>query len=362
MKKKTLSISICALSLAISPVNNRAPQKIQLTPAGHFSASDGRPFEIPGHSWFIDADIASLVIANTYKTNNKLVIDYEHQTLLKEKNGQPAPAAGWFKDLEWRDNGLWAVNVEWTPKAEQMILNGEYLYISPVFEYNAKTGDVLRMRMAAITNSPGVDGMANLASLTSDELTNLFDQTYSEEEQSMLKALLNKMGLKEDVTEEQAIAALTQLQSQAEDKDGKLTEAEGKVVALTSQVEAPDPAKWVSVTVMQDLQTQVAALSAVQAKDNVEHTVDKAIKEGKLLPAQRDWAVTLGASNVVALTQYLETAKPIVALNHQQADSNQKPPKEGVVALTDEELSIATAFGKSPQEFLAAKQAEQTGV
>lgn len=361
MKKKTPSISICALSLAISPVNNRAPTEIQLTPAGRFSATDGRPFEVPNKSWYVDSDIAIQVIALTRAIANKLVIDYEHQTLLKEKNGQPAPAAGWFKDLEWRESGLWAINVEWTPKAEQRILEREYLYISPVFQYNPETGEVLRMRMAAITNSPGVDGMANLASLTSEELTNLFDQTDSEEEQPMWKALLAKLGLKEDATEEQAIAALTQLQTQAKDNDTKLEEANGKVAALTAQVDAPDPQKWVPVNVMQELQTQVAALTATQAQDNVQHTVNKAIEDGKLLPAQRDWAVSLGTSNVAALTQYIDTAKPIVALNHKQADNHQKPPGEGIASLTDEELSIASAFGKTPQEFLAAKQADQAG-
>lgn len=351
MKKKTPSISLCALSLAISPVNNRAPTEIQLTPAGRFSATDGRPFEVPGKSWYIDTNIANHVIALTSAITNKLVIDYEHQTLLKEKNGQPAPAAGWFKDLEWRESGLWAVNVEWTPKAEQQILDREYLYISPVFQYSPETGEIQRMRMAAITNSPGVDGMANLASLTSEELTNLFDQTDSEEEQPMWKALLKKLGLKEDATEEQAIAALTQLQTQAEDNGAKLEEAEGKVAALTAQVDAPDPQKWVPVNVMQELQTQVAALTATQAQDNVQHTVDKAIENGKLLPAQRDWAVSLGTSNVAALTQYLDTAKPIVALNHKQADQNNTPENGNTAALTETQLQAANAFGVSPEEF-----------
>jgi len=40
------------------------------------------------------------------------VIDYHHQTLLAEKNGQPAPAAGWFDALEWREgDGLYAIDV-----------------------------------------------------------------------------------------------------------------------------------------------------------------------------------------------------------------------------------------------------------
>ena len=51
-------------------------------------------------------DVAA-VIANTLKWYNPasnsdkldLVIDYEHQTLFADKNGAPAPAAGWIKQL-----------------------------------------------------------------------------------------------------------------------------------------------------------------------------------------------------------------------------------------------------------------------
>lgn len=80
MKKKTTSISICALLLAISPVNNHVLTEIQLTPAGKFSATDNRPFEVSSKSWCIDSNIANHIITLTSATTNKLVIDYEHQT------------------------------------------------------------------------------------------------------------------------------------------------------------------------------------------------------------------------------------------------------------------------------------------
>ena len=44
-------------------------------------------------SWRINAAIASAVME---RFNGPRVIDYEHQTLHKEANGQPAPAAGWI--------------------------------------------------------------------------------------------------------------------------------------------------------------------------------------------------------------------------------------------------------------------------
>jgi len=120
------------------------PNEIQLLPAGYFKAAiDSRPSDVPGGHWFIDATIAQNVISKVAARNNKLVIDYEHQTLNSEKNGQPAPAAGWFKHLEWREGvGLFAIDVQWTDAAKAHIQAGEYRFISAVFPYNNQTGAI----------------------------------------------------------------------------------------------------------------------------------------------------------------------------------------------------------------------------
>lgn len=364
MKTKNTSISLCALSLVIKPVDNRAPTEIQLTPAGTFSATDGRPHEVPTRAWLIDDDIAARVIAATTKIQNKLVIDYEHQTLLKEKNGQPAPAAGWFmgSHLEYRNNGLWATHIEWTPKAEQMILSGEYRYISPVFEYDPATGEVTRIRMVALTNSPAVDGMQPIASLTNEQLHQQLNQQLNQQhnpfndrhqEEPMWKQLLAQLGLPETATEKEALAALSAIQTQAE-------EANTQVAALTEKVNAnPDPAQFVPVTVMQDLQGQIAALTAQQNQNMVEQTVNKALADGKLLPSQRDWAVGLGNAHMASLTEYLDSAKPIAALAQQQSTQENPPEHTKTAALTEDQKLIAAAFGKTEQEFKQSLELEQ---
>ena len=75
---------------------------------------DGRPpFEVTPES------LADMVKAFGERGTD-LVIDYEHQSL---KGGQ-APAAGWIKDLEVREDGLWA-QVEWTGKVEKYLKRRE---------------------------------------------------------------------------------------------------------------------------------------------------------------------------------------------------------------------------------------------
>ncbi len=99
----------CTVALA-------AEREIQLLPAGEFAARDGRPGK--GGKWKIDAAIAAALIALAEARTTPFVLDYEHQTLHAERNGQPAPAAGWFKTLEWREGkGLYATDVQWTERA-----------------------------------------------------------------------------------------------------------------------------------------------------------------------------------------------------------------------------------------------------
>src|SRR5579871_1568223 len=161
MSRKTKS-SPAAIGIAACAFALTASKEVQLLPAGKFRATDGRPKDAP--HWYIDGPLAEAVIAQVAGLTNSLVIDYEHQSLLAANNGQPAPAAAWFKSLEWRDgDGLYAIDVEWTARAAAMIEAKEYLYISPVFGYDKKTGAVKSLINAALTNNPALDGMDEVA-------------------------------------------------------------------------------------------------------------------------------------------------------------------------------------------------------
>lgn len=345
--KLSKNIAVAALSIGLVVENKKVPSEIQLTPVGFFKAKDGRPVEL-ADGWYIDQSVAEKLIDYSSYSNDR-VIDYEHQTLLKEQNGQPAPAAGWFSTFQWRESGLWAVNVTWTPTAEQMILDGEYRYISPVIIYDPKTGHVLDVIMAAITNHPAIDGMENLAKLSLENFQHLTNQSNQQEDYSMdLKKLLIALGLPEGTTEEEALAALTALKSD----NGT---AQASVAALTTQIEAqanadPDPAKFVPIAVVQTLQTQVAALTNQHATSTVTSAIDKALEAGLLVPAQKQWATDLGNSNMAALTQYLDNATPISALAAQQSDSDSDHKSPKMVALTADQKQIRQAFGFSDED------------
>ncbi len=96
----------------------------------------------------------------------KLPVDYDHLSMDPQRPGD-GKAAGWFVDLELRNNGgeLWGL-VEWTPDAADAISKKEYQFVSPSFarNYTNKQGKKIGTTLlaAAITNHPFLEGMAPL--------------------------------------------------------------------------------------------------------------------------------------------------------------------------------------------------------
>lgn len=134
----------------------------RIIPAGSFKAVDGRPV---GGAWFLTAKRGAAIVEAANQRKGDYVIDYEHQTLECSKNGKAAPAAGWFHKLQWRDDGLYITDARWTAQAKQMIDAKEYRYVSPVFEFNPKTFEVLGLQNLALTNNPALHGLTDLAAL-----------------------------------------------------------------------------------------------------------------------------------------------------------------------------------------------------
>lgn len=335
-------IGYAALSFAIAP---NAQGEIQLTPAGVFRGRDGRPVEIDGFR--MDAASAAKVTALAAARKTPFVIDYEHQTLASEKNGQPAPAAGWFKALEWRDGaGLYATDVEWTAKARAHIAAGEYKFISPVFSYHPKTGEVLQMQMAALTNNPALDGMDAVAALATEFFTRSKEPT-TEKDQPM-KAIALLLGLAEGASEADITAAVTALKTKTGEQDAQIAALTTETAALKTQ--SPDPAKFVPVETVTQLQTQIATLSTRLNQSELDDVIAAALAGGKLLPAMESWARDLGKSDIAALKTYIEKNPAIAALNGNQTGGI--APGEGAGELSGDALKITQMMGNDPVAIL----------
>ena len=341
-------IAIAACAFAAAPVDAGAGRVLlQLTPAQDFTPSDGRAMDVP--AWRINAATAQRVIA-AFNAAQPPVIDYEHQTLHKEANGQPAPAAGWMHGLRWIEGrGLFA-EAELTERARALVQSGEYRYFSPVFEYARGSGEVTRILMGALTNRPAIAGMeaVNLMAAASARFTTTPTTSTKESDDmnELLKKLLAALGLPEDASEEQALSAIKALT----DKPA--------VAATTATTAAPDPAQYVPVAVVQELQNNIAALSASVHSRAVDDVIAPALGDGRLLPAEEAWArdTAKTPAGLASLTSLLKVRQPIAALTSTQTKG--QPPAAAAAdthGLTADELAVAAACGMTPEAYAKGK-------
>jgi phage I-like protein len=198
-----------AIAVCSARIDKSRPGELQLFPAGEFRAADGRP---AGKPWRMDEAVAGRLIAAARQRVNPYVLDYEHNTLTSQQTGQPAPRAGEFNTLEWREgNGLYAVNIAYTRRAEEFISNDEYGWASPVFTWDPKTGEVLTLFHAALTNDPGLHGMAPavLAALSNSYNQNQGVKIVDE----LLERLCYMLNLPLTTTKEEMIAQLDKIKT-----------------------------------------------------------------------------------------------------------------------------------------------------
>jgi len=342
-KKKQVQAAIAVCSFEISTASN----EVQLTPAGHFKAVDGRPFD--AEDWYIDGIIAARIIADAQHRKTPFIIDYEHQTLLSEKNGQPAPAAARFKTLQWRDGqGLFATDVEWTEKARAFIESGEYGFISPVLPYQKGTGEVRGFLHAALTNTPAVDGMHEVAVLAAMNITMNHNQEDLMDREELI-AMLNLAATASDADIKSAIAVLKQK------ADASTTQGETIATLKATQF---NPAKHIDLATFEATKTELAALKQSNLDSEVETLVTAGLKDGRLTKNQDAWARKLGASDIAALKQYLDDANPIEALKGSQTGGKKPEGTDEAGILDADALAICKQLDIDPKEYLKTQNEE----
>lgn len=347
MKPKHPVRSAAALAIAALMVDLAvgAPTSFRIIPAGEFRAVDGRPAECA--AWVCREEDGRRIVAELNARTSPRVIDYEHATLRAKATGGKAPAAGWFKAAEWRPDGVWLVDVDWTALAAQEIADKTYRLVSPVFSYDPKTGRVQQLLHAALTNDPGLDGLTDLAALAADyfQPTTPLEDSMNE----LLEKLLAKLGLQKTATEVEALSALDALKS--------------NVAALSAQVAAPpDPAKFVPIATLSalqgehaGLQTKFAALQAEVDGGKLDKVVADGLAAGKLTPATEAWARDLGKKDLAALSAFIDAAPVVAKPGETQTGGEGSKHKTSTVALTATEAAVAAALGQSAEQFAAGK-------
>jgi len=349
-----MDVLLATHSIAL-PGDGQAPDWVHLIPAGRFAGRDGRgPYQLKD---------AQAVLAASGLAGLDPVIDYDHQTDLAAVKGVggTAPAAGWVKELEARADGIWG-RVEWTARAAAAIAAREYRYVSPVFQHT-KSGEVLKVLRAGLTNNPNL----HLTALASQETDQSKLKPEGDTMEELLKELAGAFGLPEDSDQKAVVAHATQLvagsnaqataiAAMAKAAGAKEDDAPDAVVtAVQAAIEKapaatePDPDKYVPAELVVSLQAQAKELMG----DKTNQVVDQAIKDGKVPPANRDWAIAYHAKDPEGFAKFLGGQPAIVT-----AGAAPGGKVEGDGALDADDLAMCSAMGIDPEEFKKTRQKE----
>ncbi|HBS17265.1 MAG TPA: protease (I) and scaffold (Z) protein [Halomonas sp.] len=355
-------VAACALRVQVTD------DKTRLMPAGTFHAPRGAA-EGSG-PWHLSAEAAQAIIRLAAARSTDIAIDYEHQTLYAEKNGQPAPAAGWVdpRSLEFREDGLYGA-IAWTAKARAAITPGpdgepaEYLYLSPVFPYDAN-GVPLDLLHLALTNTPAIDEGAAQIAAARMAITHDVNDDDQEIDTVKREQLIATLGLAAEATDEQidtAIAALKAAQADADAfrtalgaKDDAKPEEAVAALKASSATAPPDMTQFVPVAVYQETTQQLAALKANSNTAELDALIKEGLEDGRIPgKATADW---LRVQGIAACKAHLDGAPSIAALKTTQTQG--KPPEgsevKGDGKLNETELAVCKSMGLTPEQYRAA--------
>lgn len=354
-------MAVIASAIAVPVRDGAVAKRFRIVPFGTFGGRDGRG------PWLLrDGAHAEQVIAATKAFLNgvDMVVNYDHQSEYAAVPGVGgvAKAAGWINPdtLEVGADGIYA-SAEWTPSAEAALQAREYRYYSPHFRARPGTGELTRLVNVGLTNSPNIE----VSALASQE-AGAFNEGSPMKKIAMLLSgsALTALGLKADSEDEAAINAIDKLVEDA-GKDAAIlasvrtrfklggdADEEAVLNAITAAAAAgePDPSKYVPIDALKDVQAKLGQLH----EDKVLAAVDAAIEEGKLTPAQKDWALKLGKQDIAELNSFLATAP--VFKGGKVIEGN---PETRKTALTEEESAICSMMGVSAEDYLKARNAEE---
>lgn len=333
---------------------SKAPEWIQLMPAGDVNAFDGRKFKNPS---------PEKVVELFRKNGLDLPLDWEHASEIVAPKGGKAPAAGWITDLEVRNGEIWA-KINWTQEGERSVCSREYRYVSPGF-YHDKNGNVVGMSSAGLTNKPALK-LAELAREGDDmepEVLALLGLSAGASAAEVMSAIKAGKGCSCGGN----MTAYASLQQEAKTLKDKVAELEGKVkegetALATARSATPGLDKFVPrsdydlavarIAKLEQGNTEALALAHQQQVDN---EIEAASKAGKITPATVDYYKKQCATPE-GLKLFREFIKVAPAVVEGAILDGREPPggSDGTKrALTAEEREMCVRMNLTEEEYRA---------
>jgi phage I-like protein len=317
-----------------------------------------------GAFYFTDASARSVMQAAS-EWGNDYSADFEHAAVKAAEEGREAPAAAWYR-LETREEpdgvSLWAVDIRWTPRAEEMLKNAEYRYISPWFSHD-EDRVILEYRNFALTNQPAtvhMDALVAASKALDPRKAGRTEGSMSTDTTRLMAAL----GLRPDASEDAALGVVEDIMTNHRAHQQILSmipegqDAIGTVTAWRDRAERAD-----------ELEATLAQRERDTATARVQQLLDQGVQDGKLTPASRDGLVAAlkddeGHVNPERVEAYLATVpkgahvathrQPVgttdAPTSHPEVDADGKTEYERIVA-TDGHKALARMRLDDPDRF-----------
>lgn len=296
-------------------------QWIQLLPSGTFMGRDGRgPYKAHDAEGIVKKSLE-------YAGTSLIAIDYEHQIDNAPKNGMPAPAAGWIKGLQAREDGIYAW-AEWTEKAKERIENKEYLYISPVFIYDKVSGEIKKILRAALTNSPNLDMKALACSMDQ------FNSDYAEVD--LLTQLRAILGLPESTDQSEILQKISDM---IENHTAKMSHEKGNVV----------------LTDIEKMSTDLHLAQQKFEQKKADMIITQAMQAGRLPPSMKNFAKSLSSTNMKQFEEFIEKMPVFI----EPGPLHTEPAYASKKSLSEHQVEVCRAMGHDPKEYLETMSIEQ---
>lgn len=231
------------------------PEWVRILPRGRISLRDGRAFMIEPER----------LAARFAADGVSVPIDIDHAIAKKPQLGERADAVGWIAELQARDDGLYA-RIDLLDAGKAALAAKTHRYVSPSFHHD-QDRRATWLHSVALVAAPALAMPAIAAA----------DPTHNEE-QPMSKAIAQALGLAETADEAACLTAITTLQAGSTGKVDKAVHD----TALASLAAA---------------QAQLTALQTADRKKRVDGVIEAALKDKKIVPAQKDHYLALCATD-----------------------------------------------------------------
>ena len=363
---EAISLGAIALNAEAIQLDGETPRsRIQIAKTGSWPASNKRK-----GGFSITKSMLRDMVKNTAQ---ELPIDYNHlsmNAILPEQG----VAAGWMEKLELEDGDTkMFATARWTPKAAGHIKQGEFRYISPTFLTDCvdpASGENVGAKLlsAALTNYPFLQGMqpvalSELEQLGVVKLVDSGDLTFDEKRSRVVGALYEKFrdsseyvefqdltddyvvvrragrlfklgyAIKSDATVEfeqefkEVVHSYAELTSLPPSNPGAprimpdnpneptLLSLQSELQRVTGLVTSLQNTVNEQATQLTAANTRNETLELELKKRDARDKVSQLIKDGKILPKQKEQFEAIALTNIEWFDSFTATLEPVVALN-----------------------------------------------